>query len=157
MAKDKRSFFERLTGTVNMNGDFDDSLEEAVEKIESGESLSSALEEAGEGRLPVDVYQTPSEIIIKTMVAGIRPQEDLEISISRDMVVIKGKRTEEKKVTDEDFFHRELYWGSFSRTILLPQEIEPDEAEAIEDHGLLILRLPKIDKARQRKIKVKTR
>jgi len=156
MAKDNRSFFERLTGTVSLDDDFGDSLDDVVQKPEKG-ALAEAMEETGEGRLPVDVFQTPSEIIIKTMIAGVRPQEDLEISISRDMVVIKGKRTEEKKVTDDDFFHRELYWGAFSRTILLPQEIEPDEAEAVEDHGLLILRLPKIDKARQRKIKVKTR
>ena len=139
-----------------MDDDFGDSLDDVVQKPEKG-ALAEAREEAGEGRLPVDVFQPPSEISIKTIIAGVRPQEDLEISISRDMVVIKGKRTEEKKVTDDDFFHRELYWGAFSRTILLPQEIEPDEAEAVEDHGLLILRLPKIDKARQRKIKVKTR
>ena len=66
------------------------------------------------------------------MVAGIRP-EDLDISITRDMVTIKGSREDNTlNIDDEDYFHRELFWGSFSRTILLPQEIEMEEAEAIE-------------------------
>lgn len=112
-------------------------------------------EEEREGELTVDVYQTPESIIIKTMIAGVRP-EDLDISISRDMVTIKGRREEEKVVREEDYFARELYWGSFSRTITLPTEIDVDEAEAVEKHGLLILKLPKLDKKRQSKLKVKT-
>jgi HSP20 family molecular chaperone IbpA len=51
--------------------------------------------------------------------------------------------------------HKELYWGTFSRAILLPQEIEIEDAEAIEKHGLLIIRLPKLDKNRQAKVRVK--
>ena len=89
------------------------------------------------------------------MVAGVRP-EDLDISITRDMVTIRGKREEERSVKDEDFFYRELYWGSFSRTITLPQEVEIDTAEAVEKHGLLILKLTKVDKGRQTKVRVKS-
>ena len=100
------------------------------------------------------MYQTPTEIIIKTMVAGVKP-EDLDISITRDMVTIHGKRIELYDVTDNDFFHKELYWGSFSRTIVLPAEVEIEEAEASEKHGLLVLILPKIDKNRQSKLKVR--
>ena len=111
-------------------------------------------EEPEEGQLTVDLYQTPTEIIIKSMVAGVKP-EDLDIAITRDMVTIKGKRETERFVKEEDYFHRELYWGSFSRTIMLPAEIEVEEADAVEKHGLLILRLPKIDKNRQTRLKVK--
>ena len=89
------------------------------------------------------------------MVAGIRP-EDLDISITRDMVTIKGSREDNTvNIDDEDYFHRELFWGSFSRVILLPQEIEIEEAEAIERHGLLTIKLPKINKDRQTKLRVK--
>ena len=105
--------------------------------------------------MTVDVYQTADMIVIKAMIAGVRP-EDLDISITRDMVTIKGRREEEKTVREEDYFARELYWGSFSRTITLPAEIDVDESEAIEKHGLLILKLPKLDKKRQSKLKVKT-
>jgi HSP20 family protein len=108
-----------------------------------------------EGELTVDVYQTADMIVVKSMIAGVRP-EDLDISITRDMVTIKGKREEERVAKDEDYVARELYWGSFSRAIELPEEIDVDEAEAIEKHGLLILKLPKLDKRRQSKLKVKT-
>ena len=88
------------------------------------------------------------------MLAGVKP-EDLQISITRDMVTIKGRRDGNTQISEDDYFYRELYWGSFSRSILLPHEIEIESVEAVEKHGLLIIRLPKIDKARQAKVKVK--
>ncbi len=156
MAKEKRSFFERLTGTVRM----DDSAEETKPAKKNGSGAGDISdwidkETEQEGELTVDVYQTPELIVIKSMIAGVRP-EDLDISITRDMVTVRGKREEERIARDEDYFARELYWGSFSRTIQLPEEIDVDEAEAIEKHGLLILKLPKLDKKRQSKLKVKT-
>ena len=72
------------------------------------------------------------------------------------MVTIKGKRESQKNVNDEDFFYKELYWGSFYRTILLPHEVDVDASDASEKNGLLTLRLPKIDKARQAKLKIKS-
>ena len=71
------------------------------------------------------------------------------------MVTIKGRRDAPSNITNENYFNKELYWGSFSRTVLLPQEIEPEEAEATQRHGLLTLRLPKVDKEKVREIKVK--
>lgn len=152
MAKGKKSFFERLTGTVAVR-DLDSEPEQKV-ALDTGKDWIE--EESGdEGQLAVDVYQTPEDIVIKTMVAGVRP-EDLDISITRDMVTIKGTRESAHEVTEDNFFFKELYWGTFSRTIVLPQEIEVEEAEAIEKHGLLIIRLPKVDKGRQTKLRVKT-
>jgi len=87
-------------------------------------------------------------------VAGVKA-DDLDISISRDMVAIRGNREASHDVSDDDYFHRELYWGSFARTIQLPEEIDVDEADAIDKHGLLILKLPKLDKRKQSKLKVK--
>src|SRR3989344_2647539 len=127
MSKYKKSFFERLTGTVKIS---DDEIEEENEMEEDEEAKEKKLaDDDSDGQLAVDVHQTQSDIIIKTMVAGIRP-EDLDISITRDMVTIKGSREDNTvNIDDEDYFHRELFWGSFSRTILLPQEIEIEEAE----------------------------
>ncbi len=153
MSKDKRSFFERLTGSIN--------IEEEAEVKKSGapavgERDNVWIEEDNEeAQLTVDVYQTPNEIIVKSIVAGVKP-DDLQISITRDMVTIKGKREENRETVDDDYFHKELYWGSFSRTVMLPQEVNPEEAEAIEKHGLLIVRLPKLDKAKQTKLKVRS-
>ena len=148
--KDNRSFFEKLTGGMRMD---DDSDREEV-SVKTGNDMESLLDGEEEGELTIDVYQTPTEIIIKSMVAGVKP-EDLDISIMRDMVTLKGKRETERFVKDEDYYHRELYWGSFSRTIMLPAEVEVDEAEAVEKHGLLIIRLPKLDKNRQTRLRVK--
>lgn len=124
-------------------------------KLPSKESIFEAEESSEEeAQLTVDVFQTPSEIIIKTMVAGVKP-DDLDVSITRDQIIVRGERGEDRTVSDDDYIHRELYWGSFSRTINLPEEIDVDGAEAVEKHGMLILRLPKLDKNRQTKLRVK--
>ena len=157
MSKDKRSFFERLTGVVRVDSDEKESR--LVDKLDyTNEQDSDSWidkETEQEGELTVDVYQTADSVVIKSMIAGVRP-EDLDISITRDVVTIHGKREEEKTATDEDFILKELYWGTFSRTISLPTEIDVDEAEAIEKHGLLILKLPKLDKKKKSKLKVRT-
>jgi HSP20 family molecular chaperone IbpA len=160
----KRSFFDRLSGTVNVGDTFDDfddtnktptpmnaSQAGAATKISTRRGEPSS---GGEGQLPVDVHQTPSEIVIRAFVAGVRPDE-LSISISRDMVVIEGSRMEREQVSEPDYFIRELFWGSFARTILLPQEVDVDNSAASAKDGLLTLILPKLDKARQTKLRVK--
>ena len=159
--KDKRSFFERLTGAVNPQDVDTDETSEVRHFSASGRSAGRKSAEIAEeilpeeGELTVDVYQTPDDILVKTIVAGVRP-EDLDISITRDMVTIRGSRQESSEVNDGDYFHKELYWGTFSRTILLPQEIDVDASEAGEKHGLLTLKLPKLDKSRQTKLKVRS-
>jgi HSP20 family protein len=152
----KLSFFERLTGTVKAdNREDEESSPSRLPASLKDDASWIDKDTEPDGELTVDVYQTPDMIVIKSMIAGVRP-EDLDISITRDIVTIHGKREEEIIASDEDFFTRELYWGSFSRTITLPEEIDVDEAEAIEKHGLLILKLPKLDKKRKSKLKVKT-
>jgi HSP20 family protein len=148
MLQSKKSFFERLTGTVKI----DDDTQEINEETELPGILD---EESSDGQLTVDVYQTSDEIVVKTMIAGVKP-EDLDINITRNLVTIKGKREESREVRDNDYFFRELYWGTFSRTVSLPGEIEVEDAEASEKHGLLTIRLPKIDKAKQSKLKVRS-
>jgi HSP20 family protein len=163
MARGKQSFFQRLTGAVSTD-EYDDFEEETHRDFQRDRQPVQSPpqredewmeEEATEGQLTVDVYQTPEEIIIKSIVAGVRP-EDLDVSISREMVTIRGLREEHKEVSEDNYFHKELYWGAFSRTVLLPAEIEVEEAQAQEKHGLLTIRLPKIDKEKQTKLKVKT-
>ena len=162
MGKRGRSFFERLTGTVNV----DDFEEEVLDEREVSQTASDnviddsvgedSIEESDEeGQLIVDVYNTPDEIVIKAIVAGVKP-DNLDISITRDMVTIRGKREEKREIGEEDYFYQELYWGAFSRTILLPQEVEVEHAMANEKHGLLTIRLPKIDKEKQTKLKVRS-
>jgi HSP20 family protein len=153
MPKDKKGFFEKLKKIINVGNK--ESTNSDDEEVEIEEAEESILDDSEEGQLAVDMCQTPTEIIIKTMVAGVKP-EDLDIAITRDMVTIRGKRLETYEESENDFFHKELYWGSFSRTIVLPAEVEIEEAEAAERHGLLTLILPKIDKNRQSKLKVRS-
>ncbi len=156
MKKEKKSFFERLTGGVRTDELDIEEIEDAPLSAHAEHHKPNAWneEEAGIGQLSVDVFQTSSEIIIKTMVAGVR-RDDLDISITRDMVTIKGSREEDKSIDENDYFHKELYWGAFARTILLPHEVAVEEAEATENQGLLTIKLPKIDKDRSTRLKVK--
>jgi HSP20 family protein len=103
----------------------------------------------------VDVYETPGEIIVQTMVAGVRP-DDLEISVARDMVTVRGAREESRTIEEENYFAKELYWGKFSRAISLPQEVEPEEVEATERHGLLTIKIKKVDKEKKNNVRVKS-
>ncbi len=153
MAK-KPSFFDRLTG-ASFDNDFD-TFEEEETGLQKGRDDGPAVpaSEPGAAQLTVDVYQTPADIFIRALVAGVKP-EDLDIAITRDMVTIKGKRTEQKEVTEDGYVYQELYWGSFERTIILPAEVDVDMAEASEKHGLLTIRMPKINKDRQTKLRVR--
>ncbi|MEK7572445.1 MAG: Hsp20/alpha crystallin family protein [Patescibacteria group bacterium] len=154
MLNKKRSFFERLTGSIK--ADEDEEVKKITVKSKNGNGNNNWMEEENEeAELTVDVYQTPTEIIIQTMIAGVKP-EDLELTTTRSMLTIRGKREESRIIDEENYFTKELYWGSFSRTILLPQEVEPEETEAIEKHGLLTIRLKKIDKEKMTNVKVKS-
>lgn len=142
----KKSFFEKLTGIVRADNNGKKNSKSSVADLDT--------ESEEEGELAIDMFQTPNEIIIKTMVAGVKP-EDIDITITRDMVTIKGKREEEYDFSSDDFFHKELFWGSFSRSVILPQEVEVEEADATNKNGLLTINLPKLDKNKQAKVKVK--
>ncbi|MBI5045537.1 MAG: Hsp20/alpha crystallin family protein [Candidatus Niyogibacteria bacterium] len=149
MTKDKRSFFERLTGSVSADeGEISAQIHDGKTKKEDW------LEGTDEGQLTVDVFQTPEEIIIQSTIAGVKP-EDLDISITQDMVTIKGTRRKDFETKEDNYYYHELYWGKFARSILISEEIDADEAEATIKNGLLTIRLPKIDKDRTHKIKIK--
>lgn len=162
----KPSFLDRLTGGTQSN-EYDRILDEdhefgaddEMEKEDSDQDEewdnTPQTTSPQDGELPVDMYQTEDTIVIRALVAGVSPS-DLEISITRDMVTIRGIREEYQEVHDDGYFHRELFWGSFSRTLVLPEEVAIDEAEAQEKHGLLEIKLPKLDKHRSTQLKVRT-
>mgnify|MGYP001570323402 CR=1 FL=1 len=158
MENKKRSFWERLTGSVNAEEERDWAKKNPIERnnLVKGDKKNNWIEEENEeAELAVDVYQTPTDIIIETMVAGVKP-EDLELSIARDIVTISGLREEHRNIDEENYFTKELYWGKFSRTISLPQEVEPEEVEAIERHGLLTIKIKKVDKEKKNSVKIKS-
>jgi HSP20 family protein len=109
-----------------------------------------------EGQLAIDVYETEKNIIIKSTIAGVEP-ENLNISLSNDMLTIKGKRELifNEKINEDNCLYQECYWGSFSRSIILPTQIDENDIDAVLENGVLTIILNKTKKAEQIKIKVK--
>lgn len=134
----------------------DEDIEENMPVETDDDTESWPEEEFEEGQLSIDVFQTPSEIIVKSTIAGVKP-EDIDISINNDMLTIRGKRHHDQAVKDQDYLFRECYWGSFSRSIILPVEIEADKVDAALENGVLTVTLPKAKTAKQISIKVKER
>ena len=110
------------------------------------------LKENEEGQLAVDVYQDEKNIIIRAPSAGVG-SEDLDISLHNDMVTIRGRREHDARVKEQDYFYRECYWGSFSRSIILPTDVKTEEVEANLKNGVLTIVLPKAQKARLIRVK----
>lgn len=107
-----------------------------------------------EGQLSIDVYQTPDKLVVKSTIAGVKPA-DIDISINNDMLTIRGKREASERINEENYLIKECYWGGFSRSIILPVEVEAENVEASIDNGVLTVVLPKAKSAKQFSIKVK--
>lgn len=165
-----KKIFKKLSGFEKNNNE--DEYEEEEAEYEEEEAESDDFEESDhgedegykdkewpenefeEGQLSIDVYQTPKCIIVKSTIAGVKP-EDIDISINNDMLTIRGKREHLNDIKEDDFLFRECYWGSFSRSIILPVEIEADKIEAELENGVLTVNLPKAKPTKQISIKVK--
>ena len=167
----KRSFFQLVTGRdggdENYEKKYRDFLEPAETSVPAREDKKlkvhfentakaeedSPAETAEEGQLTIDVYQTTDDMIIKSTIAGVR-QEDLDITIATDMVTIQGTRKKDDSVSPDDYYYQELYWGPFSRSVILPQEIDTESAKASLKDGILTIRLPKFERGRTKKLRI---
>lgn len=113
-----------------------------------------SIEEEAEGQLTVDVYQDKDNIIVQSTVAGVAP-EDLEVNITNESVTVRGKRERMERIEDKDYFYQECFWGRFSRSIILPIEVNPEESTAVLKNGVLTITMPKMSKRRAKKLKIK--
>lgn len=174
MTKQKKSFLNKITGyQEDKKNDEEEIREEQVEIENNQEEISNDEEnidsnkkgdeewfddkektDTEEGQLTVDVYQTKDLIIIKSIIGGVA-SEDLDISITNDMITIKGNRMNPDEVKPDDYYYQECFWGCFSRSIILPYDIKTEEVEAIMKNGILTVKLPKIEKDSSMKVKVK--
>ena len=172
MVKVKRSFFEKLTGSKSIEpeeyagrGSANQPITNIYEAEETEmiltpspqknmreENFSSS--DNSEGQLTIDVYQTDNDIVIKSTIAGVKP-EDLDVNINNDMVTIRGERKNEEEVPEENYYYQECYWGNFSRSVILPVDVISDKSEASMKNGILTIRLPKADSTRSKKIQVR--
>ncbi len=185
MSKEKGSFLNRFTGTRSGESDKEnqntsqkvslsssDNQEQTNMHINNHTPYSQPLSpqepswnpnpepaeqqpaEDVEGQLTIDVYQTENDIIIKSTIAGVKP-ENLDVSISNDMITIRGDRILEEEVADENYYYQECYWGSFSRSVVLPTDVLTDKIDASLKNGILTIKLPKADITKTKKIQVR--
>lgn len=96
-----------------------------------------------EGELSVDVYEKPEEIVVKSTIAGVS-KNDLEISLVNDMLTIRGHRKLDEDLNATNYYFRECYWGKFSRSIILPVNVDARKTKAQIKNGVLTIILPKI-------------
>jgi HSP20 family protein len=177
MIKVKRSFLEKLTGSSRID-EVDEEFEvpsrplariyeeeeDEPEMIINNSSNNRrtmpqeenniSINDESEGQLTIDVYQTDNDIVIKSTIAGVKP-EDLDVTINSDMVSIRGERKNEEMVNEENYYYQECYWGSFSRSVILPIDVLAEKAEASMKNGILTIRLPKADNTKTKKIQVR--
>ena len=106
-----------------------------------------------EGHLTIDVYRTEDEIVVQSTIAGAK-RDDIDINVTQDMITIKGRREPEERISPSAYDHQELYWGPFSRAVILPEDIDPEGAKADYKNGILTIHLPKLSKTRTKKIKI---
>lgn len=111
------------------------------------------LGEEFEGQLAVDVYQTKDNVVIKAPIAGVK-SDKIDISVSEDVVTIRGERVEESEVDREHYYVQECYWGSFSRSVILPTSTVAEKAQAVLKDGVLTVTIPKVAQDKVKKIKV---
>ena len=154
MAKDK-NLINKLMGTQTMVDDEEGQETEEMQTQAPAGSSEDWLSEY-EGQLTIDMFQTKDNVIIKSTIAGVRP-EDIDVTIANDMVTIRGERKRDFNASSEDYFYQECYWGSFSRSVVLPVDVDIDQVNADLKDGILTVILPKAAKARAKKIKVGNR
>jgi len=110
------------------------------EKKENGNPSAEIFTQ--EGELVIDVYETNSDFVVLAAIAGIQIK-DLDISLEKDMMVIRGNRCDPHIIADKRYFYQECYWGPFSRKIVLPENIDIDKADAQIDKGILTVKIPR--------------
>ena len=137
------SFLEKLTSPLSRGQDENKIMPEPKEQNWSPSET--------EGQLSIDVFQTSADIVIKSTIAGVKP-EDLDIAITNDMVTIRGRRESDDSLAKDDYFYQECYWGPFSRSIILPVDVQTDKSLATLKNGVLTIKLPKSEKIKTKKI-----
>lgn len=153
-----RKFFESLLGRRGKPDPYEVELARSngalASRARTGRNRPPEPSAEPEGQLTVDVYQTGDDIVVESAVAGVRP-EDIDISVTTDSIVIRGSRHHDVVDQEQDYLYQECYWGRFARSIILPQEVDPESADVKFKNGILTVRLPKANRKKTRKLQVR--
>lgn len=104
----------------------------------------------------VNVLDKGDKLVVKAEIPGVA-EENLDIEVSDDSITIAGERAEEKETKEEDYYHKESHYGTFSRTVSLPVAVVSDRAEAEVKNGVLTVTLPKVAERKAKKIQLKAK
>jgi HSP20 family molecular chaperone IbpA len=129
------------SATVPVADEAEARWERAVDVSAHGASSSWVV--SPEGELALDVYVTPTHVVVRSALAGVKP-EDVSISILNDLLTIRGRRVDEERVATDRYVVQECYWGSFSRSVVLPVSVDSEGAEAVLKHGILKITLRRV-------------
>ena len=127
--------------------------EDVEAKVENTEGSGQIFDQAGE--LVVDVFETGAEFVVSAAIAGVQIK-DIDISLEKDMMIISGDRPNPHSHPDKKYFYQECHWGPFSRKVILPEQIDIDQADAQMDHGILTIKIPKTETDKNAKLGIKT-
>jgi len=108
------------------------------------------------GELPIDMYQTKDDVVVKAALPGVKPEE-VDITITGDVLTIKGEHKEEQETKEEDYLYKEQRYGAFNRSVAIPVQVQSEKAEAVFENGILTLTIPKAEQVKPKAIKVKTK
>ena len=148
---DWHNLTEPFRGPISLRDAMNHLFEESIVHPRAG-----WLPRVGEGRLAVDMYETDDAIIVKSAIPGIEAQ-DLDISVTGDILIIKGETRADEEIKKENYLYRERRYGSFCRALTIPVPVVTDKAEAAFENGVLTLTLPKTDEVKPKAIKVKAK
>lgn len=165
--KQKKSFLDKIVGSekddqvgfeqpeVQEETPMGVEIEDQDQQFEREREMENSWTgEEEDGQLAIDVYQDDDYVYIKSIVGGVRP-EDLDLAVTSDMVTIKGSRERNEEISEENYYYQECFWGSFSRSVILPCDIKTDQVEASMKNGILTIRMPKVEKNSATKIQVR--
>jgi HSP20 family protein len=132
-------------------------LRRAMDRLFEDFSPNRSLRSGGENAeltFPVDISENDNEITVKAVLPGVKP-EDVDITISEGVLTIRGHTRQEKEEEKENFYRREIRYGSFARSIPLPTRVNQDQAGAEFNEGMLAIHLPKAEESRPKSIRIK--
>jgi HSP20 family protein len=153
---DNMSFFRKLASLRSKVGDPDLNIDlaKATLPIPIPSKADTQEAEGPVGQLTVDIFHTPSDIVVESAIAGANP-EDIDVVVASDSISIKGLRRRELESPDAEYLHQECYWGRFTRSIILPEEVDPENASVKFKNGILSVRMPKTNRKKTKKLEVR--
>jgi HSP20 family protein len=126
-------------------------MDEALERLfGSQRSFNSAT------ILPIDVYEQDGNFIVRAAVPGVAP-EDLNVQVEKNVLSISGEHKQAEATEDTKVYRREVNYGTFSRSVRLPENLNLEAVDAEFKNGVVTISIPKIEEPKPQPIKINVR